>query len=223
MFTRLGWRWLLALSSTPLLALTVLYPVLPESPFFLAATGRTGAAAAVLQRVARANGRPLPPGALQAHPPPAVRCPRWLSPSSSLPAHCGCRAEAHPPPMACVPWCSALHGDPPQEHRAEARMRCMSAVLAMFVSDGKACAAMPVSAAQAGKAGRSEPGAPANGGAPERPGAALAAWRRVAAPVARLLSPALRRTSLLLLVIWFTNALNYYGLVLLTTTVRPAT
>jgi len=45
----------------------------------------------------------------------------------------------------------------------------------------------------------------------------------VAAPVARLLSPALRRTSLLLLVIWFTNALNYYGLVLLTTTVRPAT
>lgn len=53
-----------------------------------------------------------------------------------------------------------------------------------------------------------------------RPGAALAAWRRLAAPVARLLSPALRRTSLLLLLIWFTNALAYYGLVLLTTTVR---
>jgi hypothetical protein len=99
-FTRLGWRWLLALSSAPLLALTVLYPVLPESPFFLAATGRTGAAAAVLQRVARANGRPLPPGVLQAHPPPAVRCPRWRSTGRSLPAHCGGRAEAHPPPVA---------------------------------------------------------------------------------------------------------------------------
>ena len=73
MFTRLGWRWLLALSSLPLLALTVLFPVLPESPFFLAATGRPDAATAVLQRVARANGRALPPGTLQAHAPPPVR------------------------------------------------------------------------------------------------------------------------------------------------------
>ena len=73
MFTRLGWRWLLALSSLPLLALTVLFPVLPESPFFLAATGNPGAATAVLQRVARANGRALPPGSLQAHAPQAVR------------------------------------------------------------------------------------------------------------------------------------------------------
>ena len=77
-FTRLGWRWLLALSSLPLLALTVLFPVLPESPFFLAATGSTGAAAAVLQRVARANGRSLPPGTLQAHAPPTVRSTQGL-------------------------------------------------------------------------------------------------------------------------------------------------
>jgi hypothetical protein len=97
------------------------------------------------------------------------------------------------------------------------------ACLCTCFSNGKACAATAAGVAQAGKAGRSEPGAPANGGAPERSGAALAAWRRVAAPVARLLSPALRRTSLLLLLIWFTNALNYYGLVLLTTTVRSAT
>ena len=68
MFTRLGWRWLLALSSIPLLALTVLFPVLPESPFFLAATDRPGAALAVLQRVARVNRRPLPPGTLQTQP-----------------------------------------------------------------------------------------------------------------------------------------------------------
>ena len=63
--------------------------------------------------------------------------------------------------------------------------------------------------------------APTNGAPASRSGAALEAWRRLAAPVVRLLSPALRRTSLLLLLIWFTNALNYYGLVLLTTTVRP--
>lgn len=35
-----------------------------------------------------------------------------------------------------------------------------------------------------------------------------------------LLSSALRRTTLLLLLIWFVNALCYYGLVLLTTSVR---
>lgn len=38
--------------------------------------------------------------------------------------------------------------------------------------------------------------------------------------VAQLLSPVLRRTTLLLLFIWFANAISYYGLVLLATTVR---
>lgn len=36
----------------------------------------------------------------------------------------------------------------------------------------------------------------------------------------QLLSPALRRTTLLLLFIWWANAVVYYGLVLLATTVR---
>ena len=77
-------------------------------------------------------------------------------------------------------------------------------------------------AACVGQGGKGSRGpAPTNGATASRSGAALEAWRRLAAPVARLLSPALRRTSLLLLLIWFTNALNYYGLVLLTTTVRP--
>lgn len=35
----------------------------------------------------------------------------------------------------------------------------------------------------------------------------------------KLFAPRLRRSSLLLMVIWFANALTYYGLVLLTTTV----
>ena len=37
----------------------------------------------------------------------------------------------------------------------------------------------------------------------------------------QLLEGPVRRISLLLMFIWFANALNYYGLVLLTTTVRP--
>lgn len=47
-------------------------------------------------------------------------------------------------------------------------------------------------------------------------GDAAASIRRM---VQQLLSPALRRTTLLLLFVWFANAISYYGLVLLATTV----
>ena len=60
-----GWRWLVAISSAPLLALMLLYPLLPESPYWLLATGRTPEVVALLQRIAHANGRDLPPGRLQ--------------------------------------------------------------------------------------------------------------------------------------------------------------
>ena len=60
-----GWRWLVAISSAPLLALMLLYPLLPESPYWLLATGRTSEVGALLQRIAHANGRDLPPGRLQ--------------------------------------------------------------------------------------------------------------------------------------------------------------
>ena len=33
MLTRVGWRWLLAVSSLPLLCLALLFPILPESPY----------------------------------------------------------------------------------------------------------------------------------------------------------------------------------------------
>lgn len=36
----LGWRWLLALSALPLLALLGLYPLVPESAHWLVAKGR---------------------------------------------------------------------------------------------------------------------------------------------------------------------------------------
>lgn len=38
----------------------------------------------------------------------------------------------------------------------------------------------------------------------------------------QLFSPVLRRTTLMLLFIWFSNAISYYGLVLLATTVRSS-
>ncbi len=38
--------------------------------------------------------------------------------------------------------------------------------------------------------------------------------------MAQLFSPTLRRTTLLLLFIWFANAISYYGLVLLATSAR---
>jgi hypothetical protein len=60
-----GWRWLVVLSSLPLLALMLLYPCLPESPYWLLATGQTAAAEALLQRIADANGKSLPRGRLR--------------------------------------------------------------------------------------------------------------------------------------------------------------
>ena len=62
-----------------------------------------------------------------------------------------------------------------------------------------------------------ESGAPAKGGGSR-------AWGPVAelaTAMRPLLTGRLRRTTLLLMLIWFVNALCYYGLVLLTTTVCP--
>ena len=63
--TSWGWRWLVALSSLPLLALMLLYPCLPESPYWLLATGQTAAAEALLARIAAANSKALPRGRLR--------------------------------------------------------------------------------------------------------------------------------------------------------------
>eukprot|EP00171_Calliarthron_tuberculosum_P014616 IDg14616t1 len=61
---RLGWRWLIALSSAPLALLTLLSPLIPESPHWLAARGRLDAATLILHNASRANKRQLPPGLL---------------------------------------------------------------------------------------------------------------------------------------------------------------
>ena len=60
----LGWRWLLLLTSVPLLIPMLVYPVLPESPYYLAVSGQRERAAAVLRKVAEANYRSLPHGEL---------------------------------------------------------------------------------------------------------------------------------------------------------------
>ena len=60
----LGWRWLLALSTVPVFLFACVCPWLPESARFLAATGKTDEALAVLRRVAKENNKPMLAGRL---------------------------------------------------------------------------------------------------------------------------------------------------------------
>eukprot|EP01122_Echinamoeba_exundans_P000008 TRINITY_DN10004_c0_g1_i1.p1 TRINITY_DN10004_c0_g1~~TRINITY_DN10004_c0_g1_i1.p1 ORF type:complete len:536 (+),score=52.26 TRINITY_DN10004_c0_g1_i1:37-1644(+) len=61
---RVGWRWLIAISSVPLWLMLLCYPLVPESPRFLMISGRRREAEEVLDRVAKINGKVLPPGRL---------------------------------------------------------------------------------------------------------------------------------------------------------------
>ncbi|XP_071720227.1 organic cation/carnitine transporter 7 isoform X2 [Rutidosis leptorrhynchoides] len=60
----LGWRWLLAFSSLPSSLLLLFYQVVPESPRYLCLKGRTTEALTILEKVAKTNGKTLPPGVL---------------------------------------------------------------------------------------------------------------------------------------------------------------
>ncbi|XP_020578396.1 LOW QUALITY PROTEIN: organic cation/carnitine transporter 7-like [Phalaenopsis equestris] len=60
----MGWRWLLALSSLPVLLLLLFYSFTPESPRYLCTKGRTTDAIKVLEKMARTNNMALPYGSL---------------------------------------------------------------------------------------------------------------------------------------------------------------
>ncbi|KAK4267731.1 hypothetical protein QN277_024471 [Acacia crassicarpa] len=59
---RLGWRWLLALSSLPSILLLLFYSMTPESPRYLCSNGRSADAVIILEKIAKMNGTTLPPG-----------------------------------------------------------------------------------------------------------------------------------------------------------------
>lgn len=59
-----GWRWLLIFSSAPLFIFATITPWLPESTAFDMSTGNMDKAVSTLERVARENKKPLPPGRL---------------------------------------------------------------------------------------------------------------------------------------------------------------
>uniref|UniRef100_A0ACD5UMI4 Uncharacterized protein n=1 Tax=Avena sativa TaxID=4498 RepID=A0ACD5UMI4_AVESA len=60
----LGWRWLIALSSSPCFVLLMFYGLTPESPRYLYSRGRTADAKFILERIARMNNMALPSGIL---------------------------------------------------------------------------------------------------------------------------------------------------------------
>jgi hypothetical protein len=152
---RLGWRWLLALSSLPPLALLAAFPWLPESPHWLVAQRRYVDAETVLRRVARLNGR-------------AGHLRLALDPGAARRG--GAHADAGE---------GAAQGQRP----------------------------LPPSPRPSLEIAR-------------LPGGPAAAATAAAAGLAAVFSPRLRVTTGLLWAIWFVNAITYYGLVLLSASLR---
>lgn len=61
---KLGWRWLLALSSLPSFVLLLFYQATPESPRYLCMKGCIDNATDILNKMATKNQTSLPPGRL---------------------------------------------------------------------------------------------------------------------------------------------------------------
>lgn len=61
---RLNWRWLLALSSVPSIAVLLLFGLAPESPRYLCMAGRSSDAHHILEKIAVRNRTNLPSGML---------------------------------------------------------------------------------------------------------------------------------------------------------------
>ncbi|CAM6104242.1 unnamed protein product [Calypogeia fissa] len=80
----INWRWLVAVSALPFILLLAFYPVLPESPRYLMMKGDGEGARKILQRIAKANGKSLPPGMLTLLPVDSV--PISKNDQSTLPS-----------------------------------------------------------------------------------------------------------------------------------------
>ena len=66
--------------------LLLLFPLLPESPHWLAVSGDTAAAEALLARIAEVNGVSMLPGRLRHHPPLHIATAGALAPSDGFTA-----------------------------------------------------------------------------------------------------------------------------------------
>lgn len=192
----LGWRVLLALSALPFVLLLALYPLLPESPHFLAVQGRMTEAAAVLDRIARWNGRSLPPGTLVSD---SQRSRRSTSASN------GGVGDEEQGFATSLDQDGKLHQEAVATSSGKEGSEEVEAPVLSFelpsatVPKGRLAAAFkPRAVAQQ----------------------AVAMRRSIHKMMRQLFSPALRRTTLMLLFIWFANAISYYGLVLLATTIH---
>ncbi|KAL6657751.1 hypothetical protein ACP70R_005531 [Stipagrostis hirtigluma subsp. patula] len=64
----LGWRWLLALSSSPCFIVLIFFGLVPKSPRYLCSRGKTSDAMLVLERIGIINNSALPPGTLTSDP-----------------------------------------------------------------------------------------------------------------------------------------------------------
>ena len=218
-----GWRWLLGASALPLLLLLLAYPWLPESPYYLAVKGQQAAAGAALQKIVRVNGGKLPPGRLQAGGPH-----KGSSGKASLPC---CEAALYKTAGACeqgaVP--AVLAGGPHKGPSGKASLvwpRIRISLLAVEHRSQRSCLAHSLLNPLKAQRSRDVQG-PWRWRDSCSPHSwwtactqALASTRTVAG---KLLQGPVRLPFLLLLFIWFANALDYYGLVLLTTTVSHAT
>ena len=225
----LGWRWLLALSALPLLVLLALFPLLPESPHWLVAKGQYAEAEAVLQRMAVLNGlrRPLhlhlEPAATRAATEGGIR-------GNQLPASCsgdfgggGSGMRSRSPAVGMKPPPQQLS---PSVHAPLLAASAPSALASTSHQDN----AKDGDRQQEQHRQQQQQQQQQQRWQEDGPGTLPAAWRHglqqllhtVAAALATVFSQELRRTTLLLYCVWFTNAITYYGLVLLTTALQTS-